>query len=165
MGYDIHDINSIDWKNWIPTEEATLCFIRKKGHILLMEKKTGMGKGLINAPGGRIEKGESPLEAAVRETQEEVLLTPLDLEKKGLLYFQFTQGYKLLGHVYTASDYTGTMGATKEADPFWVSEKNLPFDRMWEDDQYWIPHMLNGRFVKGYFIFDDETMLAFRLEG
>jgi 8-oxo-dGTP pyrophosphatase MutT (NUDIX family) len=87
MGYDIHDINSIDWKNWIPTEEATLCFIRKKGHILLMEKKTGMGKGLINAPGGRIEKGESPLEAAVRETQEEVLLTPLDLEKKAYCIF------------------------------------------------------------------------------
>lgn len=165
MDYDVNDINSLDWESWIPTEEATLCFIRSGGKVLLMEKKRGMGRGLINAPGGRLEPEETPLEAAVRETQEEVLLTPLDPVKTGELYFQFVDGYKLKGHVYTATAYEGEMGPTDEADPFWIDESEIPYDRMWEDDRYWIPHMLAGRFVKGYFVFDDQIMKAFRIEG
>jgi 8-oxo-dGTP diphosphatase len=163
--YDERDINSLNWDSWIPTEEATLCFIRKEGRLLLMNKKTGMGTGLVNAPGGRIEKGETPLEGAVRETEEEVLVTPLNLQKGAELYFQFTDGYKLKGHVFLADDYRGEPGSTVEADPFWADEKAIPFDKMWEDDQYWIPLMLKGWFVRGYFIFREEEMLAFRIEG
>ena len=163
--YDPRNINSLDWSNWAPTEEATLCFIRTGGRLLLMNKKTGMGKGLVNAPGGRIEKGETPEQAAVRETEEEVLLTPLNLTKKAELFFQFTDGYKLKGHVFIAEDFRGEMGPTDEADPFWVSEDEIPFERMWEDDRYWIPLMLEGWFVRGYFVFREEEMLSFRIEG
>ncbi len=163
--YDERDINSLDWKNWKPTEEATLCFIRKEGKLLLMDKKTGMGTGLVNAPGGRIEKGETPLEGAIRETEEEILVTPLNLEKGAELFFQFTDGYGLKGHVFLADDFSGVPGATAEADPFWVEEGNIPYDRMWEDDRYWLPLMLRGWFVRGYFIFREEEMLAFRIEG
>ncbi|RKX74483.1 MAG: NUDIX hydrolase, partial [Spirochaetes bacterium] len=55
---------------WKPVEEAVLCFIRdrKEEKVLLIHKKTGLGAGLINAPGGRIDPGETPEEAAVRET-------------------------------------------------------------------------------------------------
>ena len=54
------DIRSADWK---PVEEAVLCFVRDRENrrVLLIHKKTGLGAGLINAPGGRIEKGESPM--------------------------------------------------------------------------------------------------------
>ncbi len=159
------DINSLDWQAWIPTEEATLCFIRKGGKLLLMTKKTGMGTGLINAPGGRIEPGETPLEGAIRETEEEVLVTPEKLVKKAELYFQFTDGYKLKGHVFVAEDYRGEMGATEEADPFWIDEQEIPYDRMWEDDRYWLPLMLAGWDVKGYFVFREEEMLSFRIEN
>lgn len=165
MCYNEQDINSLNWDEWIPTEEATLCFIRKEGRLLLMHKKTGMGKGLVNAPGGRIEKGETPEEGAVRETEEEVLVTPLGLEKKAELFFQFTDGYKLKGHVFLANDFRGEPGVTREADPFWVDEDKIPFDNMWEDDRYWIPLMLQGWFVKGYFIFRGEEMRSFRIEG
>ena len=162
--YNPGDINSLDWSRWIPTEEATLCFIRKEGRLLLMNKKTGMGTGLVNAPGGRIEKGETPLDGAVRETEEEVLVTPSGLIKKAELYFQFTDGYKLKGHVFTADDFRGEPGATEEADPFWVDEKDIPYERMWQDDRYWIPLMLEGWDVKGYFVFREEEMLSFRIE-
>ncbi|MDC7221432.1 MAG: 8-oxo-dGTP diphosphatase [Spirochaetales bacterium] len=163
--YNENDINSLNWEEWIPTEEATLCFIRKEGRLLLINKKTGMGAGLVNAPGGRIEKGETPKEGAIRETEEEVLVTPTGLEKRAELFFQFTDGYKLKAHVFEAGDYSGEPGSTREADPFWVDEEKIPYDRMWKDDRFWIPFMLQGIFVKGYFIFRDEEMLAFRLEG
>ena len=66
--------NDIEPAVWNAVEDAVLCFIRDRaeGKILLIHKKTGLGAGLINAPGGRVEKGETPKAAAVRETYEEV---------------------------------------------------------------------------------------------
>lgn len=141
------------------TERAVICFIVKEGKILLIEKKTGMGKGKVNAPGGKIEAGETSLEAAIRETQEEVCLTPKNLIKKGDLYFFFTSGYSLRGEVFLASDYEGEPQKTIEADPFWCKIEEIPFHRMWEDDQFWLPEILKGMNIKGSFIFDEDLMI------
>lgn len=141
------------------TEKAVLCFIEKEGRILLIKKKRGMGKGKINAPGGKIEAGETPLEAAIRETQEEVCLTPKNLTKMGELHFFFTSGYSLHGEVFIASDYEGIPQETPEADPFWCRIEEIPFDQMWEDDRFWLPEILKGKHFFASFIFDDETMI------
>ena len=66
-----HHVDDIDWPLWQFTEHAVLCFIVDGDRILLIHKKTGLGAGKVNGPGGRIEPGESPLQAAVRETEEE----------------------------------------------------------------------------------------------
>ena len=42
----------------------------------------GLGAGKINAPGGKLEAGETALAAAIRETQEEIGVTPLALEDR-----------------------------------------------------------------------------------
>src|SRR5262245_12205628 len=49
-----------------PTQHATLLFVRDAERVLLIRKKRGHGAGKINGPGGRVEAGESPLDAAVR---------------------------------------------------------------------------------------------------
>ena len=75
----------IDWSTWSGEMLATILFIIKDGQVLLIEKKTGLGAGKINGPGGKIEPGETPLEAAIRETQEELLVTPHSPRKLGEL--------------------------------------------------------------------------------
>ena len=62
----------VDWSRWEPTERAVLCFVRDGDRLLLIHKKTGLGAGKVNAPGGRIDPGEAAEEAAVREVREEV---------------------------------------------------------------------------------------------
>jgi len=69
----------VDEPGWKPQERGVLCFIVKEGKILLIEKKRGLGAGKVNGPGGRIEKGETEEQAAARETQEEVGITPRGL--------------------------------------------------------------------------------------
>ncbi|MFP4444213.1 MAG: 8-oxo-dGTP diphosphatase [Spirochaetia bacterium] len=147
-----------DWNIWQPTERAVLCFVRKKNKVLLINKKRGLGAGLINAPGGRIEPGEAPVDAAARETEEETGIKPSLLKLMGDLSFQFTDGYSLFGKIYVSWNFAGKLRETDEADPFWCSLKKIPFDKMWEDDKFWLPYLLTGRFISGKFVFDQDKM-------
>ena len=56
--------------------ETTLNIIVDGDKILLARKKRGFGAGKINSPGGKLEVGETKEQAMVRETQEEVGITP-----------------------------------------------------------------------------------------
>ncbi|XP_037783471.1 7,8-dihydro-8-oxoguanine triphosphatase-like [Penaeus monodon] len=49
----------------------TLMFIREGEKILLGYKKRGFGQGRWNGFGGKVEAGETPEQAAIRETKEE----------------------------------------------------------------------------------------------
>jgi 8-oxo-dGTP diphosphatase len=153
-----------NWAEWLPTERATLCFVVRGGQILLIRKKRGLGAGKVNGPGGRVEPGETALECAVRETQEELGVTPVDPEWRGELHFQFADGYALHCAVFTAHDCMGEAVETDEAAPLWTSLDAIPFEEMWADDVHWLPGVLAGRSFRGYFHFDGETMLSRRVE-
>ena len=159
------DVALIDWQAWIPTERAVLCFVRRDGELLLIRKKRGLGAGKVNGPGGRIEPGETAEAAAVRETEEEVGATPLDLSESGELSFQFVDGYGLHCHVFVARDLSGEPRETDEALPFWCEEGRIPFDEMWADDRLWFPLMLRGRPFRGVFVFDGDEMLSQRIDA
>ena len=150
---------SMDWGTWVPVDTAVLTFIRRDGQLLLILKKRGLGNGKFNAPGGRLERGETPEQAAARETREETGLTPTGLCPAGRLDFAFTDGYSLRCHVFTASGCTGILTETDEASPFWCSEADIPYGKMWSDDRLWIPLMLDGTPFHAAFIFDGELML------
>lgn len=152
-------IKDIDWKKWSPKIRATLLFIFKGNEILLIHKKTGLGKGKINAPGGKIEEGESPNDCAIRETFEEVCVQPSDVKKAGELFFQFVDGLTIHGYVFYTDQYLGTPTETREANPFWCSVDEIPYDKMWEDDITWLPCLLSKDYFHGYYIFDDEKMI------
>ncbi len=160
----IRDVALVDWQAWVPSERAVLCFVLDRDKVMLIHKKTGLGKGKINAPGGRIEKMESAKDAAIRETREETGITPIDPIQQADLSFIFTNGYSLHGSVFFCEAYTGTLKETREADPFWCPVNNIPYKEMWEDDRYWVPKALAGIYVKGFFIFEEDAMLSYKLE-
>jgi mutator protein MutT len=149
----------MDWTRWKPSERANLCFIVKDGRVLLIRKKRGLGAGKINAPGGKLEPGETPLQAAIRETQEEIGVTPLHLEERGFLRFQFVDGYSLSCVVFLATDLEGEPVSTEEADPMWFDLGAVPYHEMWADDSEWLPTVLSGGTFTGSFLFDGEKML------
>ncbi len=154
----------MDWKNWTPRERANLCFIVKDGRVLLIRKKRGLGAGKVNGPGGKIEPGETVQESAIREVREEIGVTPLDLEARGILHFQFADGYSLKCAVFIANDLDGEPVETVEAAPFWGEIDAIPFDEMWADDRHWLPGVLAGKLFCGWFEFDGDTMLSHKVE-
>lgn len=157
-------VRAIDWSTWTPVELATLLFVVTDGRVLLIRKKRGLGAGKINAPGGRLEPGETAQAAAVRETQEELLIDAREVSFAGQHFFQFTDGYSMIVDVFRAEAFDGTPTETDEAIPLWFDVDAMPYDEMWEDDRLWVPLMLARRPFVGRYIFEDDAMLDHELE-
>ena len=156
-------MTDINWNTWQPDDIATLLFVIQSEKILLIRKKRGMGQGKINGPGGKLEANETIRECAVRETEEELKITAVNPQWCGENLFQFTSGYAMHVHIFTAAAYTGTPTETDEALPLWYPISKMPFEQMWEDDYLWIPRMLAGTLFRGCYVFNDDTMLDYAI--
>lgn len=149
----------IDWTTWRGEMLATLMFIIRDGQVLLIEKKRGLGAGKINGPGGKIEPGETPLQAIIRETEEELVVTPHAPVKLGELRFAMSDCPDILCHVYRSEDFTGVPTETDEAVPRWTALDAIPYQQMWEDDRHWLPLVIEMKTFRGSFVFEGERML------
>ncbi len=147
-------------EDWTPNMRANLVFLTRGGEVLLIHKKTGLGAGKINVPGGKLEPGESPLDAARREVREELHLEVGGLREMGVLHFEFVDGLKLHCVVFHGTEFEGVPTETREARPEWFPIDAVPYDRMWADDRHWLPRMLRGETFRAWFRFDGETMLT-----
>jgi 8-oxo-dGTP diphosphatase len=152
-------VDDVDWAAWEPTQRVTLLFVVAGGEVLLIRKRRGLGAGKINGPGGKVDPGEAAIDAAIRETQEELHITPTGVVEAGELRFHFLDGTRLQCTVFSASGYEGRPTETPEAVPLWRSIDDIPFDEMWPDDERWFPHLLAGRWFDGRCIFDGEHLL------
>lgn len=68
----------------------TLCFIKRNEEILMLNREYDPVKGLWNGVGGKIEKGETPLENAIREIKEEtnIKVTYDQIQFKGIIKWE-----------------------------------------------------------------------------
>jgi 8-oxo-dGTP diphosphatase len=154
----------IDWPRWKPVERATLCFVIEADRILLMRKKQGLGAGKLVGPGGRLEPGETPLEAAIREVQEEVCVTPTGVVARGEHRFHFRDGYSIHVYVYSATGFEGELRETDEGTPVWKPTAALPYEEMWEDNHLWMPLLLRGVPFSGRYVFEGDRLLDHAIE-
>ena len=159
----MNQLADVDWDNWQAEIPATLVFVVRDGKILLIDKKTGIGKGKVNGPGGKIEKGESPEACATRECHEELGITVSNLQYCGQHRFQFVDGLTIHVWVYRTADFEGVPTESIEANPLWVSLDAIPYEQMWEDDALWIPMMLRNENFQGRWIFNGDRLLDYEL--
>ena len=153
--------------------EATLCFIldaTPPTRILLGRKKRGFGCGKYNGLGGKVQSGESPVDTVIREVHEEsgLVLSPDTLRPAGTVTFYFPTDPPLDHHVhvFVTSAWKGEVLESAEMAPAWFSIGEIPHDRMWDDDQYWLPLVLAGKRIRAEFTFaeDNETVAAWAIE-
>lgn len=159
--------------------------IKRDGDIhLLFEKRAFTLRnqpGEISFPGGRIEKGESPREAAVRETAEELLISEREIEI-------YSEG-DFVVNPYAAIIYTFVGEIKKDFDKISPSEDevekvftvplsyflktkpksykiNLRVERNKEFPYHLIPNGVNYKFKRGreevlFYEYEDEIIWGF----
>jgi len=86
--------------------------VDEKGEILLCHRRD---VDLWNAPGGRVEPGEAPWDAVVREIREE---TELDAEVVGLASVSWKPRQNEILFQFVCRIVGGTLAVTEESDDF-----------------------------------------------
>jgi 8-oxo-dGTP diphosphatase len=157
-------LSDIDWSNWQARDPATLVFVFRDDEVLLINKKTGLGKGKVNAPGGKVDPGETPEAAAIRECREELHIEVSNLEFCGEHRFQFVDGYSIHVWVYRTQDFKGVPTETREAAPLWTPIDRIPYDEMWEDDRFWLPMLVRGERFQTRWIFNGDRMVDYHID-
>lgn len=136
---------------------TNLLFI--KGHtVLLGQKKRGFGKGKFNGFGGKLEPGESIEQAAIREAIEESGLTPLVYEKRAII--DFPNSYPFRMNLYVCTKWDGEPQESEEMRPEWFDFDQVPYEKMWEDDRYWLKFILEGKKIRASFTFENNEDLT-----
>ncbi|KAH7915048.1 hypothetical protein BJ138DRAFT_221832 [Hygrophoropsis aurantiaca] len=117
-----------------------------------------------NGFGGKVEAGETPAEAALRELKEEAGIEA-PLQHAGTLVF-VDEGSEWAFQIemFSARTYSGIPTETEEMRPEWFALPSLdegthsraesdpanefppiPYHKMWEDDIYWMPVLAKGQ--------------------
>ncbi len=143
---------------------TTLLLLRREDEILLAMKKRGFGMGKYNGVGGKITPNETPQEAMVREAQEEISVTPINYKQVALI--RFTEPFdnddihKIVMYVYLTEEWNGEPTESEEMCPQWFKVNDIPYDKMFSDDYYWLPLVLKGKYILADFTFDKDWNLA-----
>jgi len=164
-GVAVGSLDEVDFAHWQPDRVATLLFVVRRGQVLLIHKRRGHGAGKVNGPGGMVEPGETPLQCALREIEEEVRVRASHVKPRIELRFQDTDGSSMLGYAFKALDCVGVPRGTAEAIPFWCPIERIPYDRMWQDDLVWLRYVFDDAPMQGEFLMHGDRLVAHRLRS
>jgi 8-oxo-dGTP diphosphatase len=145
-------------------KQTSLCFVidKKSDHLLMIHKKRGQGTGKWNVPGGKLTPGESPEQAAIRETKEETGLQVFALQEVGRLEFYFPNGNSWDNHctVFMTENFEGILiKDSAECSCEWVSLQKIPYDKMWDSDRVWAPLVFAGKYFHRTYTFGEKDQL------
>ena len=105
--------------------------------------------GSIGGPGGHIEPGETPAQAAIRETQEEFGITPLNLRPLGQL--EGLEEQHGSPYIYLCTDFEGTPECVdgEMKGPIWIKQGMIPAVRENKGLHIFPPFAASLRLLRG----------------
>jgi len=149
-------------------QDATLVILLKGdpvAEVLLGYKKIGFGQGKFTGIGGKIERSEELMDAAIRELHEETGVRVPDseyLQFSSILEFRFPRkrSWNHRVFVFFAQQWEGVPVESNEIHPRWFAIEDIPYGQMWDDARFWLPLALSGEKFRVHFKFraDNDTV-------
>ncbi|MGN0854344.1 MAG: NUDIX hydrolase [Kiritimatiellia bacterium] len=120
---------------------TTLCYLEKDGKYLILHRTKKAhdenGDKWIGV-GGKFEDGESPEECALREVREETGLTMTAFRFRGLITFVSNVWGTEYMHLFTCTQWTGTLTDCDEGELIWLPKEKLLTKKLWAGDRLFL---------------------------
>lgn len=139
-----------------------MAFLKRADRVLLGLKTRGLGEGLWNGFGGKVEPNESITHAAKREIEEECNLEVDDLRHIGFMrYERDGKDETAIVHIFTGTQLRGNPEPSEEMNPVqWYHYEDLPLEVMYPDFKDWWHHVLQDRFFWGWVRYNRDTEIV-----
>ena len=148
--------------------DTTLALLIHDGQVLLGCKQKKIGADLWNAPGGKVEPGETIAQGMVRESRQEAGYIPKTWRLAAVIeFYPLGQDFNQRCHIFTVENW--------EIDPEYREDKNdemknltwfpisdIPWGSMWPNDQLWMPTVLAGKTIQAAFINGEDKQVIDR---
>jgi len=151
-------------------DDLNLTLIRSEGAMLLGKKTRGYGEGKLVLPGGKSRHFVSSMgigilpydgEAAREATEESgISIVPGQLAQVAMLYVSTEEDTKIIRVYETHLSRTDVSASEEFSELSWQDEETLPYDNMPEDYRLWLPHVLAGYAVTGFFETDRDALVV-----
>jgi len=125
---------------------------------------TNLGVNLYAGIGGKVERGETPEQALVREFVEEVGGKPVEFSKIGQVGFVFLHKkpeskWNMIVDVFRITKLDGMPRKSEAIEPMWFDIENIPYNYMWPDNFYWAHLVIKNIQFVGEFVYKDADSL------
>jgi 8-oxo-dGTP diphosphatase len=143
---------------------TTTIYLRKEGYTLMLhrtKKKNDINEGKWIGVGGKLEKGESPFECAIRETFEETGYHIIDARFVGMVTFPgLHNGEDELMFIYESHHFEGELHGNDEGELKWIKDEELYDLPSWPADYYYLDWLKDNQFHQAKVIYDDDGTLV-----
>lgn len=136
------------------TELTVLCLIHKDEKYLLQNRVKKDWKG-YTLPGGHIEKGESIVDAVIREMKEETGLTIKNPNLCGVKQFPI-EGGRYLVFLFETEQFEGELVSSEEGEMYWINKEELSTVNVVNDFDDLLEVMLSDQLTEFQYIKDGE---------
>ncbi len=133
---------------------STVCYLKKDDKVLMIRFSKKWGN-VYAPPGGKFEKGESPLDCIIREFKEETGLTLIKPKLQGISYWH--DSFEGIIFVYTAENYEGKqISISKEGDLEWIKIEELLKIKQFEQNEKFTSYLFKNELFEGKFLLNDK---------
>ncbi len=129
-------------------QQTVLCYLERNEQYLMLyrnKKKNDMNAGKWIGVGGKMEAGETPTQALLREVAEETGLTLTEYCLRGVVdFYSDTFGNERM-HLFTATKWQGTLCECNEGELQWIDKTKIQQYPLWEGDALFLQALQEQR--------------------
>lgn len=149
---------------------CAMTYLRKNRKTLMIHKNKRPDKpfyGMWDAPGGKIEPGESPEQAAVREMREESGLEIKGPRLRAVMTFRNLFGNDWKVHLFSAEDYDGELvSENREGSLRWIDDKDFFSLNLCDSDRVFVPLLDKHDYFEAEFVHGrDEKLVDYKINS